>query len=346
VKTYSGPNGSEITALINAKTKVGDKELVIDNLELVDVTRQDGGYRIGTLQVPQQRIEEDDTVVDVSDFSIDGLMLPAEGAPSESGAMMMYQTAKLREVRVWVKDKELFSMNDFRVEVTPPKDGNPMEFSGGAEAFSLSLEGVDDEASRETITAMGYEKLDGYFKLEGSWNPDDGMLSLSQYDVTVNDAGTFGFSFELGGYTSEFLASVRQIQAQMAANTDGDSSAQGMAMLGLMQQLTFHSARIQFLDDSLTGRALAFVAAQQGAKPADIANQAKAVVPFMLMQLNNPELTSMATAAISAFLDDPQNLAITAAPAQPMPFALIMAGAMSAPQALPQQLGVKVLANE
>ena len=57
-----------------------------------------------------------------------------------------------------------------------------------------------------------------------------------------------------------------------------------------MDQLTFHGATISFDDASLTGKVLEYLAGQQGVKPSDVANQAKAIVPFMLTQLNNPEL--------------------------------------------------------
>jgi hypothetical protein len=124
-----------------------------------------------------------------------------------------------------------------------------------------------------------------------------------------------------------------------------DNSAQGLAMLGLMQQLTFHGAKIRLDDDSLTGRVLDYFAEQQGMKAEDIANQAKAIIPFLTAQLNNPELSGQITAALNAFLDDPQSLEIKAAPAAPVPFALIAAGGMTAPLELPKTLGVSVSAN-
>ena len=46
----------------------------------------------------------------------------------------------------------------------------------------------------------------------------------------------------------------------------------------------------------------------------DIANQAKAIVPFLMAQLNNPELTTEVTAAVGKFLDDPKSLEIAAEP--------------------------------
>jgi len=81
-------------------------------------------------------------------------------------------------------------------------------------------------------------------------------------------------------------------------------------------------------------------------KPKDIANQAKAIVPFGMAQLNNPELTSQVSDAVNTYLDDPKSLEISAKPASPVPFALIMAGAMSNPKELTKTLGVAVKANQ
>jgi hypothetical protein len=133
----------------------------------------------------------------------------------------------------------------------------------------------------------------------------------------------------------------------MAEKPEGaDSSAEGMAMLGLLQQLTFNGASIRFDDDSLTNKVLEYVGKQQGMSAKDIANQAKAIVPFGMAQLNNPELTAQVTAAVSKFLDDPKSLEIAAEPASPVPFALLMANGMSNPLELPKTLGLTVTANE
>ena len=134
-------------------------------------------------------------------------------------------------------------------------------------------------------------------------------------------------TFDFGGYTPDFIKSLQEMQKKMAAQPEGaDNSAQGLAMLGLMQQLTFQTATLRWDDDSLTNRVIDYVAGMQKMKPDDIRNQAKAIVPFMTAQLNNPELSSAITAAVTKFLDDPKSLEITAAPAAPVPFAQIMAG--------------------
>ena len=116
-------------------------------------------------------------------------------------------------------------------------------------------------------------------------------MALSQYDISVENAGTFGMTFDLGGYTPDFIKSMQDMQKQMAAARPAPTiRRKGMAMLGLMQQLTFNS-RVDPLGRRFADRQGARLRReQQGQKPDDIANQAKAMVPFLLAQLNNPEL--------------------------------------------------------
>jgi hypothetical protein len=183
--------------------------------------------------------------------------------------------------------------------------------------------------------------------MAGTWSPVDGRLAMTQNEITIDEAGTLGISIDLGGYTTEFMTAVRDLSRQMAAAEGGTGNdAQGLAMLGLMQQLSLNGLEIAFEDDSLTGKVLQFMADQQGIRPQDVANQAKALLPLAMGQLNVPGFTMQATQAVSEFLDDPQSIRIAAEPAQPVPFALIAAGAMASPQAALDQMGVVVEANQ
>jgi len=323
-------------------------KIALGNVTLADVKEENGGYTIGTVTLPSYSVTEDGATIDITGIGIAGLKLPPENATDPVAALMMYDTADLESMTVKIGDKQAFAMNQLHFEVTPPADGNAMEFSGAAEKFSADLSLVEDAEAKKVIDALGYQSLNGYFELSGSWQPSDGRLALDQYDISVEKAGTLGLTFDLGGYTPDFFKSMQEMQKNLASQPGGgDSSAQGLAMLGLMQQLTFHSTSIRFDDDSLTGKVLEYVAAQQNMKPADIANQAKAILPFLLAQLNNPELTTEVTTALSAYLDDPKSLEISADPEQPVPFAVIMAGAMSpSPQDLAKTLAVSVTANE
>ncbi|MBT1153986.1 hypothetical protein J1C56_00105 [Aminobacter anthyllidis] len=323
------------------------KPFSIGKLTLSGITEENRGFKIETITTEPYSLNEGPTKVEVSPLTLGNVTLPASDSTDLLASFLMYETANLDNVSVKIGDKQAFQMTNFAAEVTPPADGNAMEFTGSAEKFTADLTLVEDPQSKAAIEALGYQNISGDFQMEGTWQPTDGRMALSSYDVTVDNAGTLGMTFDLGGYTVEFLKSVQELQKKMAAQPEGtDNSAQGLAMLGLMQQLTFNGATVRFDDDSVTNKVLEYLAKQQNMTAKDIANQAKAIVPFLMMELNNPELSTQVTTAVTAYLDAPKSIEIAAKPASPVPFALLAASGMSNPKDLPKTLGLTVTANQ
>lgn len=339
----SGDSG----VLRNVRVGREDGMLPIGNINLEGVSEIDEGYAIEDVTMDRYHMVNGADSLTVDGVAMTGVLLPNEQSIDSYGGSVFYETADIATVNVVSKGKEIFTLTDMHAEISPSDEaGKPMEFSGAAEGFTIDLTIIEDPQQAAVIKALGYEKLEGYLEMDGSWNPADGQLTLNEYGMSVVDAGSLGLSFDLGGYTPELIASLRQIQKQMAENPDGDSSQQGMAILGLMQQMIFHSAEVSFADDSLTNKVIDFVAQQQGMSASDIRNQAKAVLPFALAQLNNPEFTTMVTQAVSAYLDDPKSLSVRAEPGSPTPFAMIMASGMTNPVDLIKSLNVQVTAND
>lgn len=349
--SWTGATG-DASEMVLQGVKVGvagkPGEFAVGTVTLSDITEQNGGYTIGSVTVPDYNITEDAATIAVSGVEMTGLRLSAPGSTDPLANLMMYDTADVENLTITHAGKEVFSMKGAHTETTAPADGKPMTFTVTTDSWNADLSSVEDPQSKAVIDALGYQKIGGTVEMEGSWQPTDGRMALSTYDITVNDAGTLGMTFDLGGYTPDFIKSLQDMQKKMAEQPAGaDNSAQGLAMLGLMQQLTFHAASVRFDDDSLTNKVLEFVANMQGMKPADIANQAKALTPMMLAQVvQDQALIKNVSDAVTKFLDDPKSLEISATPGQPVPFALIAAGAMSAPQELPKTLGVAVTAND
>ncbi|WP_274629345.1 hypothetical protein [Arvimicrobium flavum] len=323
-------------------------QIAVGQVTLSDITEENGAYTVGSVTLPDYSITEDGATIAIGGMELAGLKLGAAGDTDPLASMMLYDSADVESFSVTVGGKQAFAMQGAHTEIAMPADGKPMTFVMTTEGFSADLSLVEDPKSKAVIDALGYQTLNGNIELEGSWQPTDGRLAISQYDLTVDKAGTLGMTFDLGGYTPDFLKSMQEMQKKFADQPEGsDNSAAGLAMLGLMQQLTFHAASVRFDDDSLTGKVLDYVAKQQGMKASDIANQVKALAPIMLAQVvADQALIKNVADAVSAFLSDPKSLEVTAAPGQPVPFALIAAGAMSAPQELPKTLGVTVTANQ
>lgn len=341
----SGSGSSVMLQGVTMSAPGEQEEIAIGDLDLEDV-RQDGETIIvGTLTLPTYSFSGEGVEVDMSDMSISGLRLPPQDTTDTISDIAVYDSADIGSLNVSYAGKDVFSLQQLHTEMTGG-DGTPFAFSGAAERFSADLSSIEDAKTKAALASAGYETLAGTFEMAGSWDPQSGRLSLDQYDIAVDDAGTLGFTFEITGYTPQFIAALREMQTKMAETEGQDNSAQGMAMLGLMQQLNLHGATLRFDDNTLTQKVLQYFASQQGAQPADIANQAKAVLPFAMMQVGNPELTAEVSAAVNAFLDNPESLEIRVEPENPLPFAMIAASAMTAPTSLPQQLGVGVSAND
>ena len=321
--------------------------LELGKISFEGVSDDNGGYRIESVSTEAYTTTEDGATIEISPFKLTGLKVPAAGSTDPIAQMLFAEGAELASLNVKMDGKTPFSLEGFTVEVTPPADGKPIEFSGAAEKFTADLSLVADPQAKAAIEAMGYQTINGFLEMAGSWQLSDGRMGLSQFDVTVDKAGTFGMTYDIGGYTPDFIKAMQDVQKQMAAQPAGaDNSAQGLAMLGLMQQLTFQTASLRWDDDSLTGKAIDYIAKMQNMKPDDIKNQAKAIVPFLTAQLNNPDLSAAITAAVTKYLDDPQSLEVSAEPDAPVPFSQIAAAGMANPLDLTKSLGVTVTANE
>ncbi len=334
----------------------GEADLLpVGKVTLTGVSEDAGGYSIGTLTTSPFSKSGDGVDVAVSALVITGVHIPAVGAPGALATQMgSYKHAELASISVLVAGRPAFQMQGLGFDMTAPEDGKPMEFSGAADTFSVNLGLAQDPQTKAIMDALGYDTLNGHFELAGSWQPADGRWSLSQYDISIDNAGTIGTAIDFGGFTPDVVTLIRDLSGKMAKTSEeGNSAANQMAMLGLMQQITFNRVSLRFDDASLTNKVIGLVAQMQGQKPADVVNLAKATLPFALMTLNSPDLTAEVSSAVNTYLDNPKSLEIVAEPSEPVPFAMIMATAMSNPNDVPttanalwKMLGLKVKANE
>ena len=316
--------------------------VVLDGVAETD----DGAFTVETVSLPDYSFERSGVKLSVIGTSFSNLVLPPEGAEKTLRSIIWPHTGlSLASINIAGLDGEFFTMANFDVTTNVSNDGGQIEHSMSIENFTLNFAALPEPetgAAFATLAALGYSVVEGSYDSYATWNPDDGR-TVSRMAIDVKDAGTLDFNFDIAGYTMEFNESLQTMQKQMIE--EGENEDAEAVMLALMRQLTVHSAKIRFDDNSLTNRVLEFIAAQQGMKPSDIVNQVKAILPFALAQLNDPKFAAEITAAVSTYLDDPRSIKISVEPGAPLPIATLIAGARSAPEQLPNQLGVKVTAN-
>lgn len=326
-----------------------DRQVEIGAVVLNGVAEtDDGAFTVETVSLPDYSFERSGVKLSVIGTSFSNLVLPPEGAEKTLQSIiwphigMSLADLSLASINIAGLDGEFFTMANFDVTTNVSNDGGQIEHSMSIENFTLNFAALPEPetgAAFATLAALGYIVVEGSYDSYATWNPDDGQ-TVSRMAIDVKDAGTLDFNFDIAGYTMEFNKSLQTMMIEEGENEDAEA-----AMLALMRQLTVHSAKLRFDDNSLTNRVLEFIAAQQGMKPSDIVNQIKAILPFALAQLNDPEFAAEITAAVSTYLDDPRSIEISVEPGAPLPIATLIAGARNAPEQLPNQLGVKVTAN-
>jgi len=214
--------------------------------------------------------------------------------------------------------------------------------------FKADMTQDNDPKAKEAIDGLGLQTITGDLNIEASWVVETGQIDVSTLALDLTKIGKLDVNFTISGYTTDFINAMTEAMKASSSNADKAAGQQalGMAMMGLMQQLTFEGAAIRFDDASITKRVLDYMGKQQNMSGDDMAKGAAAMVPMMMGQLNMPELQAQVTEAANTYFADPKNIEVTAEPEKPVPFPQIMGAAMGAPTTLPTVLGVSITANQ
>ncbi len=341
-------NGSTIILKETKISAAGVKEtFTAGDVTLSDVSDvSGGGFKIGSLTIPDISFTpegDDKGKVAIEGIALEGITLPAEGATEALAKMLQYEKAEVKHIGVNSKGKDVLQADGITATISPLTESSPIAFTTNVESFKVDLSEVEDPKTKEAVTALGYETLTGKIDINGTWNIPDGRLNVEKLDLITDNAGTLGIKVDISGYTLDFIKGLQEATKNVEGKPDNE---QALAMLGLMQQLSFTGASIRFEDDSVTYKALDYVAKQQNAKREDLINQAKAIVPMAAAQLGDAEFAQTLGTAVGEYLDDPKTIEIKAAPPKSVPFAIIAAGGMADPKSLLKTLGVTVIANQ
>lgn len=325
----------------------GGESIPIGVITLADVSEEDDGdYLVGTLDMPSYAYSSEGIDFSVTGVEVTGLLLPSATTTDPLAGNGIFETLDVAKVSASKDGKTAFELQGLTYEIERGDDGQSLTFTGAAERFSADMAAAGDPQSLAMATALGLANPTGSFETSGSFSQADGTATVDQLDFTIDNAGTLGLTLDLSGYTPQLLKAMQELQKNQATMTDEQKAAQGLAYLGLMQQLNFNSASIRYDDNQLAERALNLAGGMQNMKRADFSSMARMLIPSMLGEYVSPEFAAKVTEEVVKFVDAPKSLEIRAAPANPVPFAMIGAGAVMAPKSLPDTLGLTVVANE
>jgi hypothetical protein len=308
----------------------------------------DGGYYIEEAAFPDINTTQEGTSISASELTLGGISIPADASGDSLDSMLLYETAHVGPVKITKDNKEVFSLAESQMNLTLREDESGFDFDGAFKNMKADLSDAPDPQSKETIEKLALQHVNGDITMKGGWDLGPGTIDISEFAFDVANVGRLNLAFKISGYTMAFMKSMQEAVKASEANPNKEEAQQavGLAMLGLLQQLTFDSAEVRFDDASITKRALDYAGSKQNMTGKQMADALKAMAPLALSQLNVPELQNAVSAAVSTYLDDPKSFVVSATPAQAVPFPTIVGAAMGAPNTLPGVLGVKVTANQ
>ncbi|TNM65451.1 DUF945 domain-containing protein [Aliirhizobium smilacinae] len=342
-------NGSDVT-LRNSRFDAGNGQgsLPLGTIELEGIEEDAGGYTIDSVTFENIRMHQEKTEVNASDISISGVTVPASTNGNTLDSVMLYDEANVGPIEVKVDGKSVASIGSTKLTTDVSDDEKKVGFDLQVSDVKADLSTIDDPNTKQTISDLGINSLDGKISMVGSWDLAPGTLAIEEYAFDFANIGKLDMAISLSGYTLDFVRSANETARAMEANPNKEEAQQAanLAMLGLMQRLTFNSAMVRFDDAGITAKGLDVVGKQQGTTGDQIAQMVKAMTPMVLAQYNIPELQNALSEAVNTYLDKPGNLTITAQPQNPVPFPMILGAGMGAPNTLPKVLGVTVKAND
>lgn len=341
-------NGNDVIMTDSFLIVEGDR-LPLGNILFKNVEERDNGdYNIETTSFSNIDVDEDGVELTLDDIEIGNLTIFKDISASENMSdFIIYESLSTGPLNIKLDGAETFSFaaSDFTADIA---NDNAMTFTGSIADISLNLMALPDRNAKQTAKAMGYDVLTGQMEMAGGWNAQTGQLELPLFEIAFDDVGGLNFTFDMSGYTLDFAAEFRDMQKKLIDSADHQKTQQaaGMALLGMMQQLTLNSASLTFDDASITEKTLAFIGQQQGMSADQMATAAKGMMPFLLAGLGMPSLQQQISSAANIYLDDPQNIEIKAEPSERVTFSQIMGAAMADPKAIVDLLNVQITANQ
>lgn len=343
------PDGSTIVLKSVRVDSPGTPSVSLGDVTFKGVEEEDdGSYFVSEAVFAEIELSEGPNTISIGGVEVNGLTVPVKGAAGPLDNMLMYEGFSTGEISVENNGANVFSMSSLELDVEHADDASSVNMSLTGSDLTIDLSKVDDPKTKDALTQLGYETVTGELKMDGSWDRQSGIIDLEEYSLSLDDVGRLALSLQISGYTSEFIKSMQQAETAAAANPDPQAAQQamGLAMLGMMQQLSFKSASIRFDDASVTERALEFAGKKQGVSSEQMRQAVKFMMPLALGQLGIPALQQQISAAASVYLDNPQNITITATPAEPVAVPVIMGASMGDPRTLVDLLNVQVSANK
>ena len=218
------------------------------------------------------------------------------------------------------------NLDRFRMDLKTVVPPIPTSVELSTEGLELPVAALDDQEAIDVLEAAGIDVLRLTEKIRMRWDEDTEDLIIENLVVELGQVGKVRASARLGGLTRMVLENPEQFQALIAT-------------------LNIKSFELELVNEGGVETALALMAEESDVSENLMAELLLEQLRQALAIIDNEDFSNMVMEAAETFLDDPGNLSLSIAPGRSIPVSQVAASVMTAPQMLPDLLGVSVEAN-
>lgn len=361
IKELSSANGLELTtqqvivenndvrlmgSVFKAKSNPATRYVIPETL-YKNVTEEDDGYLISNVLFDQPNLvvafNDNDVNVTMRSVEAEDVHIPAKNTPNRYKGLL-YNNLEAHDFKVSGQDKFDISATKLSSEISLSNDKSTLSYAFNADDFTVNLAKPDD-TERAGIAALLGDKASGSYNLAYTWNMVDGTANLSSLDLVLKDIGALSLSFEINGFTSDFLEEFADMTSENSPEELSPSEIQEN-YLNLYKHLNFVEAQFKYVDDGIADRIISYAAQQKDMPAEQMKRLIKGVIPLGVAQLKLPKHQVPLSKALVKFIENPKTIMMSAKPETPVNFMQISTLAETAPAVLFQVLNIQYIVSD
>ncbi len=202
-------------------------------------------------------------------------------------------TAPQKDVTAKTPGGNLVNIKIGQVDIANKVDGGIFR-SGQVSVASIVLTPPKDDPATQQMSKFGYDKIELSMKTSGSYDPATKKLSIEDLTISSPNAGTLSLKANLGNI-DHFLF-------------DGDEDTRKLALASG----DFSDLSLNFVNNGLFDKAVAYAAQQQGKSADDLKKQMGVMAQKMLPMMMGGSADAVKLGqALSTFIAQPKSLNVS-----------------------------------
>jgi len=319
---------------------------------------EDGSYTVDAIRAGADAADMAKAAADkdkagqmiIGGLEIDKARISPKGKTYTIAQYLPYQNAAIKTISYQMGSKTIISLSDLDSQYAAESNGLYRNTSKvGAFVYDpASWPGQDGNDAKEMLNSLGYDNIKGHFDANGLWNPQKGVLEITEYKLTADNMGSLTLNGKFSGISQAFANSYQKLaleQMELSNPTDAQQKQMGEEALALAGQLNINGFSAIYRDNSLTGRVLDYMSKTTAQPRIGLVSILKAAVLANTQNFQDKVFAAHAANQINAFLDNPQSLQIVAKPQQPASLAAVLQALGASPDQLINLLGLDISAD-